>query len=263
MVSLASWDSFVDSTGLSDRLFFVVGTVLSHVIVFWGCNLILYFFYKYDLFPKQRINRDVFPSQDMINENIRSCLLNHFIVQPIILYFAYDGFVYFGMTIHGEIPPLSLILRDYLVSIAINDTLFYWFHRLAHHPSIYKYVHKHHHRYNHSIGIAAEFAHPLEDALCNILPTILGCLLLGSHIFTFWSWLTLRLIETIDAHSGYAFSFSPFHLLPFQGGSERHYFHHSHNVGCYGSFTIFWDWITGTDSAFLEHQKSKNGKKAQ
>lgn len=24
----------------------------------------------------------------------------------------------------------------------------------------------------------------------------------------------------------------------------RHDFHHSHNVGCYGTYTAFWDWVT-------------------
>jgi sterol desaturase/sphingolipid hydroxylase (fatty acid hydroxylase superfamily) len=70
----------------------------------------------------------------------------------------------------------------------------------------------------------------------------------------------LRVVETVDAHSGFRFPFSPFSLLPFQGGSERHFFHHSHNVGSFGSFFNYWDRITGTDRAFLEFQKEEARK---
>ncbi len=30
----------------------------------------------------------------------------------------------------------------------------------------------------------------------------------------------------------------------------RHDFHHSHNIGNFGSFFVFWDWMMGTDQAF-------------
>ena len=37
---------------------------------------------------------------------------------------------------------------------------------------------------------------------------------------------------------------------PFWGGAKRHDFHHSHNHGCYGDWSPFWDWAMGTDAAF-------------
>lgn len=104
------------------------------------------------------------------------------------------------------------------------------------------------------------YAHPVEDFLANSVPTIAGPLIMGMHAYVFWLWLCIRLLETVDAHSGYSFPWSPFHLFAFQGGAERHDFHHSHNVGCYGSFTIFWDWITGTDQAFLDFKAKKTTK---
>ena len=39
--------------------------------------------------------------------------------------------------------------------------------------------------------------------LANQLPTILGAMLMGSHLVTFWVWLFIRIIETVEAHSGY------------------------------------------------------------
>ena len=112
-----------------------------------------------------------------------------------------------------------------------------------------------------NIGIVSEFANPMEDLLCNIFASIGGCLFLGSHPVVFWSWLSFRLVETIDAHCGYNFPFSPFCLFPsIQGGADKHEFHHAHNVGNFGSFFVFWDWIMGTDAEYNKYVLEKEKK---
>ncbi len=114
------------------------------------------------------------------------------------------------------------------------------------------------------MGIASEYAHPAEDFLTQVA-FIAGPLIMGSHIFTLYLWLLLRLWETgttaihlttpwhtphmspsflaseVDAHSGYAL---PFPLSPFSlfGVADQHDYHHSQNKGCYGSFFGLWDW---------------------
>ena len=52
---LQDWPTFAQSIPLSPRAFFALGGLLAHWIPFWGFNAILYFFYKYDLFPQWRI----------------------------------------------------------------------------------------------------------------------------------------------------------------------------------------------------------------
>jgi sterol desaturase/sphingolipid hydroxylase (fatty acid hydroxylase superfamily) len=259
-----AWQTFFSSCNLEERLFFVIGTWLVVNGTFWGSNLIFYFLYQADAFPQYRVIPGAFPPKDIIQECIRANIFGNGLLLPVILYFAYPFFLSCGMSVTGPLPTVGTILRDMVVNVAVNDTMFYWCHRILHHPSIYKYIHKHHHRFNHSIGIAAQFAHPIEDVLANIAPTIVGCLVMQSHLFTFWLWLYIRLWETVYVHSGYSFPYSPFNLFPaIQGGSERHYFHHSHNQGCYGSFTCFWDWICGTDAAFNEYQAQKKAAKGE
>ncbi len=259
------WLNFVQSFHTTDHIFFIVGTWLVHFLTFWSINIFLYFAYKNNWFREQRIERRPgqldFPPEALIKECLTGQAVSHFIVQPIMMYFAYDLYYSFGLRVSAPLPSVGIIVRDFAVFIAINDTLFYWFHRMLHHPSIYKYIHKKHHRFNYSIGIASEFAHPVEDALANNIPTLLGPLLMGSHCFTLWLWLFIRIWETIDAHSGYSFEWHPLKLLPFGGGPDRHDFHHSHNTGCYGSFTNFWDHICGTDQTFKEYQREKAERK--
>ena len=44
----------------------------------------------------------------------------------------------------------------------IVDFMFYWVHRSLHWSGVYKYIHKQHHMFKQSVGIAAEYAHPVE-----------------------------------------------------------------------------------------------------
>lgn len=161
------------------------------------------------------------------------------------------------MRFDENMPDIREILVTLAIAIAVNDTLFYWAHRIFHYPFLYKYVHSKHHRFQTSIGIAAEFAHPIESIFANSIPTVLGPMLYGPHYITFLIWLAIRIFETLDAHSGYRIPFSPFEgWLPFGGGADRHDFHHSHNQGNFGSFFIFWDWICGTDKPYNEWKKN-------
>ncbi|MPC27536.1 Fatty acid hydroxylase domain-containing protein 2 [Portunus trituberculatus] len=83
---------------------------------------------------------------------------------------------------------------------------------------LYKHFHKMHHEWQSPISITAIYAHPLEHALSNMMPVFLGPLLMGSHVATIWLWVSLALLSTLNAHSGYH--------LPFFPSPEAHDFHH-------------------------------------
>jgi 4-alpha-methyl-delta7-sterol-4alpha-methyl oxidase len=51
------------------------------------------------------------------------------------------------------------------------------------------------HQFYTPVGISAEYAHPVEDFL-NQAAFIAGPFIMGSHIFTLYMWLLLRLWET-------------------------------------------------------------------
>lgn len=104
-----------------------------------------------------------------------------------------------------------------------------------------------HHEYKQPHSWAVEYSHPVEYVLANSIGIFLGAILLSSHIHTFYIWIAIRTAEGVDGHSGYDFWFSPFRYFPFRPGANVHDYHHSHNVGNYGSFFVFWDTICGTN----------------
>lgn len=157
---------------------------------------------------------------------------------------------------------MKQFLLHFLAFIAIEDTLFYWSHRLLHTRTFYG-IHKQHHSFKQNVGIASEWANPIESLLGNTLPTLLGPFIMKSHPLTMLSWIAYRVTETINAHSGYNLPFVPFNWWP-MGGADRHDFHHSNNVGSFGSQTQFWDWVCQTDRPYKESRRlQKEGKGEQ
>ncbi len=70
------------------------------------------------------------------------------------------------------------------------------------------------------LGIAAEYAHPIESLFLGI-GTLVGPVLFTRHLFSLWVWLFVRLYQTVEAHSGYDFPWSPTKLIPFWGGMSN------------------------------------------
>jgi sterol desaturase/sphingolipid hydroxylase (fatty acid hydroxylase superfamily) len=122
---------------------------------------------------------------------------------------------------------------------------------------MYKRVHKLHHKYINTVSIAVEYTHPVEYLLGNIIPAFIPAKILGGkiHFYTFFVWILYRLGESVDGHCGYAFSWSPFRLVPFSNDGDYHDFHHSHNVGNYSSFFSIWDGFFGTNREFYKYKQ--------
>ena len=199
-----------------------------------------------------------YPEPALVRECLKDHLIDSLVVRWFVLYGAYDLFTWRGgdfATVGSDGLPASAgaLARDLLVCVLIDDTWFYWSHRLLHTKLLYKAIHKQHHKFRVTVGIAAEYAHPVEGIISNAASTIVGPLLLGSHVSVVWLYTFLKLHQTIEAHSGYIvpYPYSVWSLLDVMDNG-RHEFHHSHNVGNYGGMFFFWDWAMGTDKAFTQ-----------
>lgn len=150
------------------------------------------------------------------------------------------------------IPSSAKLCGQILFCMMMEDMTFYLSHRLLHRPWIYPYIHKIHHEHRVTIGMAAAHDHPLEFIFGNILPIISGPLILQDrlHFLACFTWYMLRTVESVEGHSGYDFSWSPFRMLPFGSDFGYHAYHHSHNVGNYSSFFTIWDTVFKTNAVY-------------
>jgi sterol desaturase/sphingolipid hydroxylase (fatty acid hydroxylase superfamily) len=197
------------------------------------------------------------PSAELVHKATRKALATHLVTNPALVWLVYPLVVErCGVSVDGPLPSLGTALVQLLVCMAVEDTLFYWLHRLLHHRLLYRHLHKQHHEFKSNVGWAGAWFNPAEEAI-NVLPFAVGPLAQGVHLAVLLAWVVVRINELVDAHSGYECPFSPWELLSFQGGADRHEFHHSHNVGSFGSFFNVWDRLMGTDKAFLEFKRKR------
>lgn len=237
-------------------MFFAFVFCFGHSAFSLPCNMVamLINFFPVAFLNKWKIQQDSAPSMRLIKEVIVEVLANHFVISPLVAYFLLWPLAQaLEMPLRGPLPPVLTMVSQMVVFMVINDVLFYWAHRTLHtFPWLYKHIHSQHHRFTTPISWAAEFAHPVEGILANTIPTLAGPFLLRAHVFTIVVWMMVRMWETLDAHCGFDFPFSPWRLIaPLMLGPEGHDWHHSHNRGNYG-VSRFWDWAMGTD---LEYKK--------
>ncbi|MCB9761799.1 MAG: sterol desaturase family protein [Alphaproteobacteria bacterium] len=157
----------------------------------------------------------------------------------VALFYLYDAV---GMRYEAPLPGPLEILGQLALFILVEDTLFYWSHRLLHRPWWFRKVHAHHHRFKATRAIAVLFTHPVET-LFNAVAMLAGPALLSTHVVTFWIWVALRMWETADAHSGFTLPIS-------RPWAPMHAWHHRYVHGCYGSFFGLWDRLMGTDEGY-------------
>ncbi|KAL3760188.1 hypothetical protein ACHAWU_001698 [Discostella pseudostelligera] len=126
-----------------------------------------------------------------------------------------------------------------------HELLFYISHRIMHaYPILYKY-HKVHHEYKQNTVLAAQYFHIVDFVLTISGPIVVTTILFRPHSFTQFQVGLWIFTANLDDHLGYAFPWSAV-----RSGTDAHEFHHSVNMGCYGSKLSLWDWVFQTDGAY-------------
>jgi methylsterol monooxygenase len=174
---------------------------------------------------------------------------------------------YFGMAYGVPFPPLWKMAYQIAIFFVVEDAWHYWNHRLMHEVTwLYKNVHKLHHTYSAPFGMTAEYANPIEVMVLGFgtvsVPIVYCALTKDLHVLTMYLWITLRLFQAIDAHSGYDFPWSLHHFLPFWAGADYHDVHHEKFIGNYASSFRFWDHMMNTVSGSEAFKQKRAGRAA-
>lgn len=237
-----------------------IGSFIFHEVVYFGLSLLYYLISLVPAMEKYKVQPNKQVSCDMVLKCFKHLALTHVLLQlPIVMVFYYFSQIV-GIRVTPDLPSVSAIVLGVTVSLFVEDFYFYWFHRLLHWGVWYKAIHKVHHEYPSPFGMVAEYAHPVEVILLGF-GTILGPLLSINHIFTLYVYLFMRLFQTVEAHCGYEYPWSPSKFIPFWGGAQYHDYHHETSSGNYGSFFTIWDHLFNTDEKYYQRiKKRKIGK---
>ncbi|CUG67619.1 Hypothetical protein, putative [Bodo saltans] len=181
---------------------------------------------------------------------VRKCIMYvgaAHILSPLLPYSMFPrAYGYHPHLFSAPVPGILTLLLQYVVAFLFTDGIFYWTHRLLHTPMLYRWIHKQHHQFYVTIGLAAEYAHPIELLFGNVLPVFFASVVFRYHIAAFSSWVFIAMAGTTFHHSGFFFPLAP--------SDEFHDFHHSHVVCNFGSSPM-WDWLCGTDKQWQDKRR--------
>jgi len=252
--------------GYSEAVTTGVIAFIWHEIIYFGRSLPFLIADFIPSFQKYKLQ----PKVENTGFDYWRCLLGvlycHFFFELPLIFLFHPVAHFFGMKIATvPFPSYQEMVGQIAFFFLFEDFFHYWLHRFLHWGPMYKNIHKQHHEYSAPFGMVAEYAHPLETIILGmgtIGSPILWVIVTGDlHMITMLTWITLRLFQAIDAHSGYDFPWSLHNWIPFWSGAEHHDFHHQAFVNNYATSFRWWDYIFGTDTKYRAYRKRQREEK--
>lgn len=244
----AAWYHYMQNDILATGLLFFC----LHEIMYFGRCLPWFIIGKIPYFQKWKIQPTKVPSNKEQWECLKSVLTSHFLVEALPIWTFHPMCQKLGISVQVPFPSYTKMFFQICLFFFLEDIWHYVFHRIFHYGVFYKYIHKQHHRYAAPFGLAAEYAHPVETLSLGAgtvgMPIVYVWYTRDLHLFTLCVWITLRLFQAVDSHSGYEFPWSLHHFLPFWAGAEHHDLHHHYFIGNYASSFRWWDFFLDTEA---------------
>ncbi|MDJ0677713.1 MAG: sterol desaturase family protein [Calothrix sp. MO_167.B42] len=149
---------------------------------------------------------------------------------------------------------------SFVILLILQDTYFYFMHRLFHHPLLFKKLHSGHHRSKEPTPWTSFAFDPIE-ALIQGMFFVCIVFVLPLHYITLFTALIVMTIWAVFNHLGFEFFPSSFYshwLGQWFIGSKHHLVHHRKYTLHYGLYFTFWDKILGTQDPNYNHNIPSN-----
>lgn len=196
----------------------------------------------------------------IIFREISSSILTFIVIGTINWFFAIalpgDRYGLFYDNYYSDIGKYGWIyfFLSIFLMLVIDDTYFYWTHRMLHHPLLYRRVHKVHHYSVDPNPFTTYSFHPAEAAILffgyRLTPSIIPV-----HSVAVDIWLLLTLLNAVVIHLGYEIYpcwFTKSKLTNWKSPSTHHNMHHEKVKGNYALIFCWWDKLMKTE--FSDYQ---------
>ncbi|PYH80088.1 hypothetical protein BO82DRAFT_393418 [Aspergillus uvarum CBS 121591] len=140
----------------------------------------------------------------------------------------------------ATLPTLPELLTELTLCVLARETMYYYSHRVLHHPLLYARFHRQHHRFHTPVALATLYVHPVEHILTNVMPIAAPARLFDVHVVTLWVFVGAVGIQAALAHCGYRLFETPGGWKP-----EVHDLHHELMTVNYGLIGLL-DRVHGT-----------------
>jgi sterol desaturase/sphingolipid hydroxylase (fatty acid hydroxylase superfamily) len=143
----------------------------------------------------------------------------------------------------------SWLVISFLLLLVVEDTYFYWVHRLTHHPALFWLVHRWHHLSTNPSPLAAHAFDPLDTflQLIWVLPLIF---VMPIHRGVLALFSILNLMSSVIGHLSielYPRRWAQHPVLKWINTATYHNDHHQHYRCNYGNYFMFWDRLMKTE----------------
>lgn len=238
---------------LMQQIFTDVARAYGSALLMNGTSIILAYLLVWQIFKKPlqrwRIQLKQRADFEQIKEEIKNALLV-FLVGALsagtVLYLNRWGY----SKIYTDFSAQSLWwnVGCFFVMWLIDDTWFYWMHRLLHAKQLYRHVHQVHHYSIDVTPFTSMSFHVLEAFLLSawFFP---AALLMPIYAPALGVLQLFGLFNNIKSHLGYELypAWVNNGPLRFLVTSTHHNMHHSKFQGNYGLHFRFWDWLCDTE----------------
>jgi Delta7-sterol 5-desaturase len=227
---------------------FFFGIILSrYLILAGGTDLFLA-----RTFSKSIVNKEKLPpSGKSIRRDIKLSVLSSIVfalAAASIVSLYHLGITRLYADVHQY--PLWYLGVSYLMAIVLQDTYFYFLHRLFHHPLLFRWCHQGHHRSNHPTPWTS-FAFDPPEAIVQSLFLVGIVFVLPLHFITVIAVLITMTVWAIVNHLGLdrlPANFPHHWCGRWFIGPAHHALHHRQYTLHYGLYFTFWDRYLGTQS---------------
>ena len=172
----AVWPSMLDKfSPLGLKLFFftVIPTLVS--LIFYGVMEVVYrakhpVFERYRMEPEKKWLWESDPEQwkAIFKKTALSLARKELIFVPVLTYLTSSENPRHKISLE-EFPHVLEICFHLCIFLVISDSIFYFMHRILHHPKLYRHFHKVHHGYRSTVAIGSTYLHPVDYLLTNFV----------------------------------------------------------------------------------------------